>query len=246
MTAAEIELTEEEVAALDGEPHRETIAEIAERESEPEITTDETDDLKGERQSVPDRPIVDEQKRDKALTGEATRHENALKKIYGDDFEHRAFCPLCIGEGFLEPIPAGGQPEEIWEAVKALSGRLDSGEYQTPPEFVVCARCQGIGQVSTGARNEHNSVIPCELCASRGYFNDTDPIHRAKLGLKPPETPQPAAWAPTLVIPGPVAVQEPAAPQGWFDGPKIGGDSWGRWPGHPRFGIDPATSQGVW
>jgi len=81
--------------------------------------------------------------REKKLKSEDTRHENALKKIYGDDFERQAYCPLCIGQGFLEPIPAGEQPDEIWAAITALSGRTPASEYRHPDELVACERCNG-------------------------------------------------------------------------------------------------------
>lgn len=234
-----------------------TVAETARREAEEAERDDEANEAaiaEGETpaEPEPDDPTpepeppaepVDLEKRNKALSGEATRHENALKKAYGDDFERRAFCPCCLGEGFLEPWAAGAMPDEVWEAVKALSGKLESGEYEHPAELVTCDRCQGFGQVATGARNEHTAVIPCALCESRGYFDMTNPVHRAKLGLPAPQSEVPQVVFPTYHAPEPVngTAEKLMPPDGWHAAGSPGADTWGRWPGHPRFGIDPAN-----
>lgn len=240
----------------------ETLSEIVEREAaEAEAENPDTPVEGGpapsqepESESEPAEPaepkssITVDAERDKRLKSEETRHENALKKIYGDAFEHRAFCPLCIGEGFLEPIPAGQQPDEIWEAVKALSGRLDTHELRVPDEYVVCERCAGIGLVGTPALNEHNASIPCKLCESRGYFDLSDAMQAAKL-RGPIPTPEPAPFQPFTHWPDPTPaqpVQVISPPHGWDTSGKPGADSWGRWPGHPRFGIDPAANGGQW
>jgi hypothetical protein len=43
-----------------------------------------------------------------------------------------------------------------------------------------------------------------------------------------------------VVPPAVVSPSELAPPPGWAEGGRIGGDSFGRWPGHPRYGVDPA------
>jgi hypothetical protein len=186
--------------------------------------------------------LAQEKEREKRLKSEDTRHENALKKVWGEAWEEHAYCPLCLGQGFVVPIPAGEQPDEIWEAIKALSGRLDQGAFRHPDELVTCGRCDGYGQVATGAKAEHTSVIPCAHCDARGYFNLNDPIHKAKLGIVDP-LPEPVApMTFDFRIPTPAAPAEPALapPPGWMEAGKPGVDTWGRWPGHTRHGIDPA------
>lgn len=227
---------EGEAVEPEPEPSSEPDGEETEPETEPEVEA-----------RIPSSETV-MLERDKKLNSEATRHENALKKVYGDDFEHRAFCPLCIGEGFLEPIPPGGQPDEIWEAVKALSGRMEGGEYEHPEELMMCARCNGWGNVSTSAKNEHTAVIPCSACESRGYFDTNNPAHRAKLGIAPEPIAPPVNLFPVYHDSvTTTAVEAPLLPpSGWVESGSPGADGYGRWPGHPRYGINPASTGGAW
>jgi hypothetical protein len=201
-----------------------------------------------ERQEVPTVARTDEAEREKKLKGEDTRHENALKKIWGDEFAEKAYCPTCLGQGFLSPWPEGAMPDEVWEAVKALCGQVDAGQFRHPDELVMCERCDGEGRVETGAKNEHNLLIPCKLCDSRGYFDLSDGLHRGKLGLHEPApqfvAPAPFTQWPALTPEAPV--QTIAPPDGWAGAGKPGADQYGRWPGHPRFGIDPAMNGGQW
>jgi hypothetical protein len=238
-----------------------TVAETARREAEEaerELEADEAAKAEGETPEPtpepapePETPVepepVDLEKREKALSSEATRHENALKKAYGDDFEHRAFCPCCLGEGFLEPWAPGAMPDEVWEAVTALSGKMDTGELLTPDYIVRCENCGGYGEVATGAKGGAVRKVPCKRCDSRGWFDTEDPVHRGKLGLAPPQAPAPLVTYPTFHAPeAPAAVEAPlTAPSGWNENGRPGADSWGRWPGHPRHGIDPAMG-GMW
>ena len=186
---------------------------------------------------------VDVVERDKKLTAEETRHENQLKKIYGDDFALRARCGVCDGEGYVEPTAELlVQLVQLGEAAQVQLGEAGK-DLRTPEEFIVCERCGGHGEVRTTAKNDHNAVIPCKLCDARGYFDTTDPIHRGRLNLDPAPAPvasQPAFatyHAPTPQVNG--EVLQP--PQGWHEGGMQGADLWSRWPGHPRFGIDPAV-----
>jgi len=246
MAALEAEMTEEQVAALDEGEHTPTVAEIIERDTEavePEAVEPEPDE---EPQRVPESSDTVARKLEKALQSEATRHENALKKAYGDDFVDRAFCPCCLGEGFLTPWPSGAMPDEVWEAVQALSGKLDTGELRTPDYIVLCENCGGYGQIDTGAKGSASVPLPCKRCDSRGWFDTEDPIHRAKLGLAPPEpiAPAPAVWS----LPAPaVSADAPLAPPpGWSEGGRVGADGFGRWPGHPRYGVDPTAPGAQW
>lgn len=226
----------EEAAAEEDEDEAGT-----ESEDETEAATEETE-AHAEKVAQAEAAI-DAAELEKQLKREDTRHENALTKLHGDRFAEMAFCPLCLGQGFLEAMPAGAMPDEVWEAVKALAGHLDSGELQHPPELEPCDRCGGIGEVETGAKNEHNWKIPCAKCDGRGYFNTDDPVHRGRLGLPPPQVAAPYVpqFAPLPVAVG-VPNGAPAGPPDTWQGPHSpGNDSYGRWPGHPRFGIDPAN-----
>lgn len=238
----------------------ETISEIVEREASEAEREQEADEAAVAEGAAPEPAAEPEpetapaelssqtavEERDKRLKSEETRHENALKKIYGDEFEQRAFCPLCIGEGFLLPIPAGQQSEEIWSAITALSGRLQASELRVPDEFQVCERCGGYGEVGTPSKSAHHVAVPCKHCDSRGYFDLSDAMHRGKLGLHEPVAPLTTA-APFTQWPQPTPaepVQTIAPPSGWKESGSPGADTFGRWPGHPRYGIDPSLGGG--
>lgn len=234
------EIIEEEEAAAQ-EDEEETSAAPGDSDVEPD-----TEPLEHEAKVKEAERAIDMAEREKKLKAEDTRHENALKRVYGDEFADHAFCPLCIGQGFLVPIPAGQQPDEIWEAITALSGRTPAAEYEHPAELVKCERCNGFGKVATGARSDTTAVIPCSACDARGYFDTKDPVHRGKLGLAPDLPPAPAITQfPTFHVPNGGAEENLQPPNGWHSQGKPGADSWDRWPGHPRYGIDPSVS-GKW
>lgn len=238
----------------------ETIAEIADREAleaenESENDNDEPDPEPSGAAGAPGEPEPEPavassqttvEERDKKLKSEDTRHENALKKIWGDEFAEKAYCPCCLGQGFLSPWPAGAMPDAVWEAVTSLSGRLDAQALNIPDEFQVCGRCNGWGQVGTPSRSEHHAAVPCKHCDSRGYFDLSDAMQAAKL-----RGPEPAVAAPPPVrfdawpTPTPAEpVQTIKPPDGWKESGSPGADTFGRWPGHPRYGIDPSLGGG--
>src|SRR6266705_913236 len=44
---------------------------------------------------------------DKAINAAAKTHETRLRTILGDAFDQYNLCPLCLGDAFLIPTPAG-------------------------------------------------------------------------------------------------------------------------------------------
>lgn len=246
----------------EGSEVTETIREIAEREAaEAEAEEEGTEETplegdlpepeegsEGEPEAAAPSFGAAMQEREKKLKSEDTRHENALKKIHGDEWVDFAMCPLCIAQGYLVPIPPGQQPDELWGAITALSGRIAQDALRHPDELVVCERCDGWGSVLSGAKNEHNATIPCGICEARGYFNLNDATHRAKLGIPAPPIEVPAL-APVMAWPTPTPaepIQTIAPPAGWNESGKPGADAYGRWPGHPRYGIDPSAPGASW
>ena len=186
---------------------------------------------------------IDHAERDKKLNAEQTRHINALKKAYGDDFKRRQECALCAGEGYVEP----GQ--EVLELLAALGEQAATAlgangpVLESPDNYLQCVTCNGKGSVATKADNDHNRAIPCKKCQGRGYFDTDDPVHRGQLGLPPPPIEQ-ISFPVLAPLPQPVSVGNgpPTGPPGDWQGPgAVGNDAYGRWPGHPRFGIDPAN-----
>ena len=154
MTVVEDTLTEEQLIRL---------AEMREAQEPETGDIEEPEGTEPAPEPEPQEPpssILEEKEREKRLKSEDTRHENALKKVWGEAWEEHAFCPLCIGQGFLVPIPAGEQPDEIWQAITALSGRIETQELNYPPELVVCGRCNGWGVVGDPLEGE-NTISRC-------------------------------------------------------------------------------------
>jgi hypothetical protein len=206
----------------------------AEPEDEPELRVPSTFQVTKELADKVDR--------------ESKRHENALAKLYGEEWVHYNLCALCLGDGFLLPAPADVMPEEQWFAVTAQAGKMGERPLKTATYARVCDECDGWGQVLTGAKNDTQLALPCKRCDGRGWF-DTElhqppampaaPVVTTTSGLVFPNfhqsAPDPAA-----------AANVEQAPVGWYDSDKAGGDKWGRWPGHSRYGIDPANAGGLW
>lgn len=199
-----------------------------------------------ERQEIPPSSATADEKLDRDLTKENTRHENTLKRLYGDSFDQRVRCPVCDGEGF----PLAGPDMLSMMVALGDQAREAIGDaalgFEHPDELVPCERCKGQGQVATGAVNEHHAVIVCKTCEGRGYFDTSDPIHHARLNPPAPVDMTPPAiptWAPPPI---PQDQQPLRPPDGWHAAGSPGADQWGRWPGHQRYGIDPATAPGGW
>lgn len=175
---------------------------------------------------------------DKKMKSETTRHENALAKLHPDTWDKFAMCPLCIGEGYLEPIAPGEQPDQLWEVITVLSGRQETGELRTAPYAEVCEVCAGYGEVLTGARNDANVKLPCRNCAGYGWLDTGQPqtpgqiiVNAKKVPAAPPALAAVFGYAQTP--------QEPY-PDSHIDyQPFVGGapDPYGRPAGHPRWGM---------
>jgi hypothetical protein len=103
------------------------------------------DDPAAEPQSPSSQAIV------RALEKEEQRHAKALAKALGVDVSELHECPTCQAMGYT-PEPIAGE-EEL---------RLD-------PFTSTCERCNGYGEVRTGAKPPGLVTIPCAGCAGSGY-----------------------------------------------------------------------------
>lgn len=184
----------------------------------------------------------------KKIDSENRRHENALAKLYGDSWVDYNLCALCLGDGFVLPPPGDFMPDEQWAAVTAMAGKMGERPLSVASYAEVCQECDGWGELLTGAKNDSQAVLPCKRCNGTGWF---DKETRPNTGVAATAAPYVASGLnfPTFHTPeaapaGNGAAE--AAPVGWYEGAKAGADSWGRWPGHSRYGIDPAVSGGVW
>lgn len=181
---------------------------------------------------------------ERKVKGEATRHENALAKLHPDDWESYAMCPLCVGDGFLTPIPPGELPDVLWEAITVMAGRWNTGGLKKAPFAERCEICDGRGMLDPDANNDANREIVCPTCAGYGWLDTRPP------GIGHPVSPNakklPPA-APQLVgVPSGLApAAEPFPDSGMEFVPFPGGvqDEYGRPAGHPRWGL-PTTADG--
>jgi hypothetical protein len=87
----------------------------------------------------------------KRFESENTRHEKALAKIVGDDFEHFEACGVCAGVGF---VPAATNVDVPFER-----------DPQTEP----CSTCNGYGTTLTGAREPGMVTRACSKCQGAGW-----------------------------------------------------------------------------
>ncbi len=175
---------------------------------------------------------------EKKMKSEATRHENALAKLHPDTWDKFAMCPLCIGEGFLEPIQPGAQPDELWEAITVMAGRFDTGELADAPFAEQCEVCKGRTVVSTHAVAGDQRQVNCRNCAGFGWV-DIGPYDPAN--LNPPNKKK----VPVQAVPLAAVNAYPNAPVEPYPDSRIefqpfqGGiaDPYGRPAGHPRWGM---------
>jgi hypothetical protein len=198
-------------------------------EPEPEITeldAAETEEEQGEEleEHVPSSQTVIIE-RNRKLEAETKRHENVLRKVYGDDFADLAVCPCCLSDGWIIPAPPGAFPPEQWEAVKMACGQEGDVQFKMADYAEPCPQCEGWGKVATGSHVPDLGTPLCRDCNGQGWREK-----QAPLTAVPQWTPTPPAPATeTLAL-------------DWTR-PR---DAYGRPEGHPRFGIDPQYNGGVW
>src|SRR5437762_10533063 len=191
----------------DAEPEPEPVGEPPEPEPEPEPEPHEPSS----------QTVLDQRARN--LEAETRRHEKALRRAYGDDFETLAVCPLCLADGWIIPAPPGAMAPEQWEAVQLAAGQLADENYRAADFAETCTTCDGWGKVLSGSKDPTHRTIPCRPCEGKGW--------KAKLELAQP--------APTFVLPAPPTAAS-SLTLNW-QGAK---DNWGRPEGHPHFGMEPA------
>jgi hypothetical protein len=159
---------------------------------------------------------------EKALAAEAKRHSNALGKALGEHWVDFQECPLCQIAGYAMPYSPGEVEPAQRDAIARILGEDVAPTYRKHPRYRMCAACAGMGKVDTGSLNPGFDLVPCDDCSGNGYVDST--VHQL--------TPQ-AQYVPPAQ-PWEASPQPPAYP-----GPNV--DQWGRQPGHPHWGLEPAS-----
>jgi hypothetical protein len=132
------ELAQDEAARAEAEsPEPEPTPETETPAAEP---AEEPGEGEGEQPGSEDDEI-------KAFKAEYRRHENALRKIMGEDFEVLEQCNACAGMGYAPPV-----------------------EIQAHHAYRACDTCNGFGVVRTGARNPEHEVTSCPRCGGLGFL----------------------------------------------------------------------------
>jgi hypothetical protein len=95
----------------------------------------------------------------------------ALSKIYEEDFNQLAPCPLCLGpvRGYVEIAAAGRVPDDQAQLVKHYLGLARPRALQPDPETSTCQTCLGEGKTETGSHVPTQTERTCPRCKGYGY-----------------------------------------------------------------------------
>jgi hypothetical protein len=135
------------------------VTDLAEAEAERVETELGTDEPEPELETEPAEPELETEQVAAGPTDadlrkfeqENARHERALEKIIGADFEHFEACGVCGGVGH---VPAASNVDVPFER-----------DPQTEP----CAACNGYGTTLTGARYPGMVTRACSRCQGSGW-----------------------------------------------------------------------------
>jgi hypothetical protein len=156
------------------------------------------------------------------LESERKRHATAVTNLVDEYDQDAAPCPICETPD-LAPRIVGvvrEMPYEAWAQLAAVGDNDLEAPHRKAEGVHMCERCDGWGELDYPTRNQHMARQTCPRCAGNGYLPDE-------------AAEQPAA--PVVQLPGAAPT---AAPAPTFAGVP---DGWGRPPGHPHWGQDPAA-----
>lgn len=218
--SAATEAAERDAALAEAESEHE----LDEAEAEEAAEQERAAEVEPEPESEPSSLAMNEA-RDKAEAAETKRHANALAKIYGEHWAMFAMCPLCQVDGYAFPYGPGEVSPEQREAVMVVLGESGLARFKEHPTEVMCWECDGWGEMLNGSKRAEQPTSACQGCMGSG--------HRAKEMEQPQNGHQLYAPPPPPYVPP-------------FDPSAINHDQWGRDPGNPRYGQDPASNGGLW
>jgi len=156
--------------------------EAARAEAEEPDEDEAAEEEEAEPESPPEPPAEPTQAPEALLRkfeSENARHEKALGKIMGEDFEAFEPCAACGAIGFAIPQP--------------------------PPDFKVhaltfeCQECDGLGQLVSGSKVEAFALLTCPTCQGKGY-REKAPVQSAQAPTMPLD---PARYPPPVPTNGP-------------------------------------------
>lgn len=120
----------------------------------------------------------------KALERALGKHEREMQKVLGDGFDDMKACDTCQGFGF---VPQAHEP---------VLPVLRDEQYQ------MCEKCNGYGQVLTGAQPDANPFTTCTACSGGGYI--TQPVQLPAPSYAPPNGGIGTGVVPPAAPPAPV------------------------------------------
>ena len=125
------------------------------------------------------------------LEAENVRHGKRVAEIMGDDFALVHVCTHCqdFAAGFTLTPPDEAPP------------LVHGGEFQR------CGKCNGYGQVLTGALTDHGTTTTCRGCSGQGYIEVVLPL--APLPPMPGQSNQHASLANELRAQGFMVIDPP-------------------------------------
>jgi hypothetical protein len=117
-------------------------------------------------------------------------------------------CPLCTFPGLAIPRGEHEVTSDVEAAVLGMIGKGTPAEFKDSDEYEMCDKCDGWGEVLTGARKEISRTAICNPCGGKGF----KPVVQPYVPASPPN----GAPPPFLPSPGP-AGYEPPRPEPYFD-----------------------------
>ena len=154
-------------------------------------------------------------------------------------------CPCCQIPGYVLPFDQYDANELARKHTVELYFGVDTLAYKPHPTQVMCPECEGFGKMSNGAKGDATPWTLCWRCHGSGTIDTTMPppaAPSAYSALPAPVQLPVQPWQPQPTQPPPAASEILTPPAGWHANGSQGADSWARWPGHPRYGIDPSLS----
>lgn len=191
------------------------------------ITPDEPEgDMSPETEPEPEpepAPVVTEKQVEKAfaqLDKAAGSYMGKAVSLIEDLDTGLDKCPCCQYPGLVFPYQGDASDDVIRRQLTEAYFGVVADEFEADPGYVICDACKGQGYRVTPSRIPGNRKIMCTVCNGQG--------HREVAQLQ----------AQNVVRNGSL-VAVPIAEGAWQSLPTP--DSWGRPPGHPHYGIEPAA-----